>query len=101
MGGRPVDDVDLSVAEFLFYGMMMLGQFLIIALVLLAVAYGFVRVVLAAWDHVSPSAAEGSRPSPAPVESPGPVKRRDDFYGRHRGDRQASRPTASTMPPSS
>ncbi len=86
-----MDEVDLSLPELWLAVMMMLGQFLIIALVLLAVAYGFVRVVLAAWEHVSPSAAEGSRPSPAPVESPRSVKRRDDFYGRHRGDGPASR----------
>ncbi len=91
MGGRPVDELDLSLAEMWFYGLIVLGQLLIVALVLSAVDYGFVRVVLAAWEHVSPSAAAGSRPSPAPVESPGPVKRRDDFYGRHRGDRPASR----------
>lgn len=82
-----MDDVDLSVAEFLFYGLMMLGQFVIIGLVLVAVAYGFTRGVLAAWEFVSPSATENRRPSSARVESPGPVERRDDFYGRHRGDR--------------
>ena len=84
-------NVDLSLPELWLAVMMMLGQFLIVALVLLAVAYGFGRVVLAAWEHVSPSAADGSRPSPAPVESPGPGKRRDGFYGRHRGDRPTSR----------
>jgi hypothetical protein len=86
-----VDDVDISLLEMWFYGTMVCVSILIFILVLLALAYGFVRVVLAAWEHLAPSAAEGSRPSPAPVKSHAPVKRRDDFYGRHRGDRPASR----------
>jgi hypothetical protein len=67
-----VDDVDLSLPELWFYGTMVCVSILIFILVLLALAYGFVRVVLAAWEHLAPSAAEGSRPSPAPVKSHAP-----------------------------
>ena len=65
--------------------------YLIAILVMLAVAYGFVRVVLTTWERVSPSAPKGSSRPHAPVKSHAPVKRRDDFYGHHRGDRPASR----------
>ena len=86
-----MDDVDIGGREFIFWMAMVWVVYLIAILVMLAVAYGFVRVVLTTWERVSPSAPKGSSRPHAPVKSHAPVKRRDDFYGHHRGDRPASR----------
>ena len=55
-----MDDVDIGGPEFIFWMAMVWVVYLIAILVMLAVAYGFVRVVLTTWERVSPSAPKGS-----------------------------------------
>ena len=73
-----MDDADFNDPAFIFWSLVFLVFWLF---VMLAIVYGFLRLVHAVWvERRRRPEAERRRPSHAPVEPPAPV-RRDDFYG--------------------
>ena len=81
-----MDDADFNDPAFIFWSLVFLVFWLF---VMLAIIYGFLRLVHAAWvERLGRREADRRRPSHAPVK-PSARVRADDFYGH--GARRSSR----------
>ena len=90
-----MDGANFNDPGFIFW---VLAFFVFWLFVMLAIVYGLLRLVHAAWvEHLARSAANRSRPADRAMESHAPVRRRDAL-GRNRGRRASGSSSSGAEP---